>query len=66
MCEYLIIAKRLLMLQYSLPLCLYFPAPILTGACFLIADKVYGERTLKISEEGITGSQFINNLFQGN
>ena len=35
------LAKPLIMHQYLTPLCLYFPAPIITAASFLIADRLY-------------------------
>ena len=34
------LAKPLIMQQYLTPLCLYFPAPIITAASFLIADRL--------------------------
>ena len=39
--EFINLAKPLIMHQYLRPFCLYFPAPIITAASFLIADRLY-------------------------
>ena len=45
-------AKRCAFHSYSMDLCLYFPAPVIAGAVYLIADKAFSEAPFETFESG--------------
>jgi hypothetical protein len=50
--EFITHAKKFIARSYTRPYCLYFPAPIITAACLLLADRAFITRPFEIYPSG--------------